>query len=56
MSVMEKEFNYFLENKMDNESGGPIDFNNMFDWNIKFNGPKDSDYEGGRFSVNIHFP
>lgn len=56
MSVMEKEFGYFLQNKMESESGGPIDFDNMFEWNIKFDGPKDSDYEGGRFSVNIHFP
>ena len=56
MSVMEKEFYYFLANKMDSEEGGPIDYNNMFVWNIKFDGPKNSDYEGGRFSVNINFP
>ena len=56
MSVMEKEYEYFKENKMDSESGGPKNTSNMYEWNIKFNGPKDSDYEGGRFSVDITFP
>ena len=56
MSIMEKEHQYFLENKLDNESGGPINKNDMFKWNIKFDGPKNSDYEGGRFSVDITFP
>ena len=56
MSVMQKEYKFFLENKMENESGGPIDKKNMYKWNIKFDGPKDSDYEGGRFSVDITFP
>lgn len=53
---MEKEHQYFLNNKMDNETGGPISESNMFKWNIKFDGPKNSDYEGGRFSVDITFP
>ena len=56
MSVMQKEYKFFLENKMENESGGPIDKKNMYKWNIKFDGPKDSDYECGRFSVDITFP
>ena len=55
MSRMEKEYKFFLENKMENESGGPINKNEMNKWNIKFDGPKDSDYEGGRFSVDITF-
>ena len=55
MSVMEKEFNYFLSNKMDSESGGPISGKDMFKWNIKFDGPKNSDYEGGRYHVEVLF-
>ena len=56
MSVMQKEYEFFLQNKMDNESGGPINTGNMYKWNIEFDGPKESDYEGGRFSVDINFP
>lgn len=47
--------NYFLENKMDNVSGGPINKNDMFKWKIKFDIPNNSDYEG-RFNINITFP
>lgn len=56
MSYMQKEYQYFLDNKMENESGGPISKSDMYKWNIKFDGPEDSDYAGGRFSVDITFP
>ena len=53
---MEKEYEFFIKYKMNNESGGPIDKSNMYKWNIEFDGPSDSDYEEGRFSVDVTFP
>lgn len=53
---MSKEFNFFLLNKDETESGGPIDRKNMYKWLINFNGPKESDYEGGKFHVEVNFP
>jgi ubiquitin-protein ligase len=52
---MDKEYNFFIKYKSDDESGGPIDRNNMLKWKINFNGPKNSDYEGGKFHVEINF-
>ena len=53
---MQKEYEFFMKYKSDNESGGPIDTNNMFIWKINFDGPKNSDYEGGKLHVKITFP
>lgn len=53
---MKKEYEFFMKYKSDNESGGPIDQNNMHVWKINFDGPKNSDYEGGRLHVKITFP
>ena len=36
-------------------SGGP-DGDDIFSWNISFDGPKDSLYEGGRFNLDIKVP
>lgn len=52
---MSAEYNFFLKNKKESVTGGPID-RNMFKWLIHFNGPKDSDYEGGKFHVEVNFP
>ena len=30
--------------------------NNMFKWNIIFNGPEDTPYEGGYFKATMEFP
>ena len=54
-NIMEKELEFFNQNKFDDESGGPIDRNNMKKWIVNFDGPKDSDYEGGKFHVEITF-
>lgn len=51
---MEKQYKFFLENKSESESGGP-DRKNMFKWKINFDGPKNSDYEGGKFHVEVLF-
>lgn len=55
MSDMEKQYKFFMKYKSENESGGPIDKNNMFEWRIHFDGPKNSDYEGGRYHVKVIF-
>lgn len=52
---MKKELDFFNQNKFDDESGGPVNTSSMNKWIINFNGPKDSDYEGGRFHVEITF-
>jgi len=53
---MKAEYDFFLKYKSDDESGGPIDSKNMFEWKINFNGPRGSDYENGKFHVKITFP
>jgi len=55
MADMQKELDFFNQNKFDDEYGGPIDRNNMKKWVIHFNGPQGSDYEGGKFHVEINF-
>lgn len=52
---MQNDYESFMKYKSENEDGGPIDRKNMFKWLIHFNGPKDSDYEGGRFHVEVTF-
>ena len=53
---MQKEYNFFIENKSENEDGGPINRKDMSKWIIHFDGPKNSDYEGGRFHAEVNFP
>ena len=53
---MKAEYDLFLKNKKEGVTGGPIDKSNMFKWLIHFNGPNDSDYEGGKFHVEVNFP
>lgn len=52
---MEKEYEFFQQYKSDDESGGPIDRNKMNVWKVNFNGPQNSDYEEGKFHVEITF-
>ena len=55
MSDMDKQYEFFKKYKSENESGGPIDEKDMYEWLIHFDGPKDSDYEGGKYHVRIKF-
>lgn len=52
---MKKRIRFLNQNKFDDESGGPFDSLNMYIWIVNFNGPKESDYERGRFHVEITF-
>ena len=52
---MDKQYIFFMEYKSNNESGGPINMDNMYEWRIHFDGPKNSDYEGGRYHVKVIF-
>lgn len=54
-SDMEKKYDFFMKYKSENESGGPLDRKNMFIWKINFDGPNNSDYEGGKFHIEIKF-
>jgi ubiquitin-protein ligase len=50
-----KEYNNFIKYKPAEAWGGPIE-GNIFEWEIYFYGPKDSDYEEGLFHVKIEIP
>ena len=52
---MKKEYEFFLKYKHETEDGGPINRDDRSKWLIHFNGPKDSDYEEGRFHVEVNF-
>lgn len=55
MSDMDEQYEMFIKYKSENESGGPIDMKNMYVWRIHFDGPKNSDYEGGKYHVKVEF-
>lgn len=54
-ALMKKQYDFFIKNKSENESRGPIDKKNMLIWVIHFIGPKNSDYEGGKFHIEVNF-
>ncbi|GAA5821498.1 hypothetical protein JCM11251_004651 [Rhodosporidiobolus azoricus] len=37
-------------------SAGPVDDDNVYEWEASIDGPPDSPYEGGRFSLHITLP
>ena len=51
-----KEIKYLNQFPISNCSAEPITEDNIFIWNAKIKGPKDSPYEGGVFSITIDFP
>ena len=55
ISNLENQLKLFNKYKSTNESGGPINKKDMFEWIINFDGPIDSDYEGGKFHVKVKF-
>ena len=51
--------NQLKELSQNDESGFSVGLendNNMFKWNIIFNGPEDTPYEGGYFKATMEFP
>ena len=51
-----KEIKYLNQFPISNCSAEPITEDDIFIWNAKIKGPKDSPYEGGVFSITIDFP
>ena len=52
-----KELKYFEEEEPDGVfRAGPENENNLFRWIASFHGPIGSPYEGGIFTIGIHFP
>ncbi|XP_075254653.1 uncharacterized protein LOC142346052 [Convolutriloba macropyga] len=51
------ELNKLKENPLENCTIGPVDEDeDMFTWQATIQGPKESPYEGGKFSLSICFP
>ena len=53
--IMRKEYERFMRYKTEKEYGGPVDRNDMYKWQIHFEGPKDSDYEGAKLHIEVIF-
>ena len=54
---IEKELKYFNgEECEEGYTAGPIDESDMYKWTATFQGPENTPYEGGTFTLNIEFP
>ena len=56
MKKIQKELQDFQSNPPENCQGGPVDENDIFNWELLLNGPEDSPYEGGTFKLKVEFP
>ena len=50
------DLNEILKNPPANCSAGPIDDNNIYEWQATIMGPRDSPYQDGIFYLSINFP
>ncbi|MAU36377.1 MAG: hypothetical protein CMD14_03280 [Flavobacteriales bacterium] len=50
------DLNEILKNPPANCSAGPIDENNIYEWQATIMGPRDSPYQDGIFYLSINFP
>jgi ubiquitin-conjugating enzyme E2 D/E len=53
---IQKELKDLAKDAPPNISAGPIDDSNLFQWKATIFGPEGTSYEGGIFSLKIHFP
>ena len=56
MKRIKKELEDFNKDPPEGCSAGPIDDNDMFNWQAAFPGPENSPYEGGNFTLKMQFP
>ena len=56
MKKIQKELEDFQSNPPENCEGGPVDENDIFNWELHLNGPENSPYEGGTFKLKVEFP
>ena len=50
------DLNEIMKNPPANCSAGPIDDNNIYEWQATIMGPRDSPYQDGIFYLSINFP
>jgi ubiquitin-conjugating enzyme E2 D/E len=50
------ELKEIIESPPFNCSAGPINYNNMYEWESYIMGPSDTPYQGGSFKLKITFP
>ena len=56
MKRLKKELEDFNKDPPEGCSAGPVDDNDMYNWQATFPGPEDSPYEGGNFTLKMQFP
>ena len=56
MTVLRKQLKDISQNDDIGASVGLEDDNNLFQWNVVFEGPTDTLYEGGFFKATLKFP